>query len=163
MTRTRIAPTASSRGRRADARLDAYLGQDEGASAMPAEVQAAFGAFPQNAARLLLTVRQALFAVADETGAGPLTETLKWGQPAYLTEATGAGTTVRLGLDGRTPAVFVHCRTRVIEDFRAEFPEAFRTSGTRALYLDEGFDRPALAIFLGRALTYRRRQRKTRA
>lgn len=163
MTKRAVAPTSSPRGGRADARPDAYLGQDEAAGAMPAEVQAAFGAFPEGAARLLLTVRQALLAVADETGAGPLAETLKWGQPAYLTEATGAGTTVRLGLDGGTPAVFVHCRTRLIEDFRAEFPEAFRTSGRRALYLDKGFDRAALAIFLGRALTYRRRQRKTRA
>ena len=34
-------------------------------------------------------------ADALETEAGPLTETLKWGEPAYLTEATGSGSTGR--------------------------------------------------------------------
>lgn len=123
---------------------------------MPERVAVAFDGFPPAARPVLEEVRRALFLLADDLGVGPLSETLKWGQPAYLTEATGAGTTVRLGVDAGDPAVFVHCRTTLVESFRAEHPEAFGYGGTRALRLRDGFDGDVLAIFLGRALTYRR-------
>lgn len=44
-------------------------------------------------------MRRLIVATAAETsGVGPLTEMLKWGEPAYLTEATVSGSTIRLGL-----------------------------------------------------------------
>ncbi len=163
MTGGGIAPPSASRVGRAGARPDAYLGQDEGMGAMPSEVRAAFEAFPEEAARLLLAVRATLFATAREAGVGPLTETLKGGQPAYLTKATRAGTTVRLALDAGRPAVLVPCRTTLVDGFRADFPEAFAYGGSRALYLAEGFDRAILAICLARALTYHRKKKEAGA
>ena len=64
---------------------------------MPADVAAAFSGFPASVRARLLEVRDLIFetAVAIE-GVGPLTETLKWGEPAYLTLATGSGSTIRL-------------------------------------------------------------------
>lgn len=61
-------------------------------------VQAAFAAFPLDARARLLELRGLVFEVADSLpGIGPIEESLRWGQPAYLTSSTRAGTTVRLG------------------------------------------------------------------
>ena len=74
-------------------------------------VEAAFGAALEGARAGLLRLREQIFAVAEDTpGTMPLTETLKWGQPAYLT-ANKVGTTLRLGApkDGGY-ALYVHAR-----------------------------------------------------
>ena len=44
----------------------------------------------------MLQLRQRIFAVAEAEGVGSLDETLKWGEPAYLTRPR-RGTTIRLG------------------------------------------------------------------
>lgn len=129
--------------------------------AIPADVAVAFAAFPEPVRAQLLEVRRLIFATAAETaGVGPLTETLKWGEPAYLTEATGSGSTVRLGLP-KSPegmgAVLFNCRTTLVETFRAQFPEAFVFQGNRAILLDPSAPLPTeqLAMCLTMSLTYR--------
>lgn len=130
-------------------------------------VAAAFAAFPDSARAVLRDLRDLIFELARETSTGPLTETLKWGQPAYLTEATRAGTTIRLGLTGSgRPAVFFHCGTTLIRDAREICPDTFTYEGNRAMVLPDmpdRADRAALSICLARALTYRRDKRKTPA
>jgi hypothetical protein len=122
-----------------------------------ADVQAAFEAYPDNIKRILLGVRFLIFETAAglET-VGEIEECLKWGQPSYLTVRPKTSTTVRLGMSGGTPAVFVHCQTNLIEQFKAHYPEAFSYEGKRALLLpgDGVYDRKALAHCLAMALTY---------
>jgi len=132
--------------------------------AIPAEVAAAFVAFPEPVRLRLLEVRKLIFATAAETaGVGPLTETLKWGEPAYLTGATGSGSTIRLGRP-KSPegvgAVLFNCRTSLVVTFRARFPETFLYQGNRAILLDPTSPLPTkpLASCLAIALPYRRRQ-----
>src|SRR5262245_40711930 len=61
------------------------------------DVQSVFKAYPPALRAKLMALREILFDTAAMTeGVGPLTETLKWGQPSYLTEETGSGTTVRI-------------------------------------------------------------------
>ncbi len=127
---------------------------------LPEEVAGAFAAFPKDAGKVLRDVRRTLLALTAEIGAGPVEESLTWGQPSY---AVKKGTPVRLGLDGGLPAVFFHCQTTLVEGFRADFPEAFSYAGNRALHLKEPFDREALALCLTRALTYRRKKRSAEA
>ena len=78
-------------------------------------VAAAFDAMPPAVRTQLLHVRALIYEVAAATdGVGPLTEALKWGEPAYLTEATGSGSTIRLGWPRQAPdrfAVYFNCRT----------------------------------------------------
>jgi hypothetical protein len=131
--------------------------------AMPADVTAAFAAFPEPVRVQFLEVRRLIFATAAEIGCvGPLTETLKWGEPAFLTEATGSGSTIRLGLM-KSPkgvgAVLFNCRTTLVDTFRAQFPEAFIFQGNRAILLDPLSPLPAdpLSLCLAMALTYHRR------
>lgn len=124
---------------------------------MPAGVRAAFDAAPAGARRGLLHLRGLIFAVAETTSAGPVTEALRWGQPAYLAPH---GSTLRLG----TPAtggfaLYAHCRTSLIADFRDMTGGRFETEGNRAVLFaqDADIDDDALAPLIARALTWHRR------
>ena len=108
----------------------------------------------------MLNLRSLVFSTAEETeGVGRLTETLKWGQPSYLTSETGSGTTIRIdGVKGDPGKIglYVHCQTSLLERFRAEYPEAARYDGNRAVVLDvtEPFPQEALRHMIAMALTY---------
>lgn len=127
---------------------------------MPDDVKATFDVFPKDQRRLLSKARKLLIESAETAQVGPLTETLKWGQPAYLTEASKAGSTVRLGLHKGQAAVFFNCQTTLVEGFRADFPEAFTYVGNRTVLLEEASDEQALGICLARTLTYHRDKRR---
>ena len=121
-------------------------------------VEHAFAAFPEAERPKLLELRELIFEVAAETeGVGALDETLKWGQPAYLTPETKSGTTIRLGLPKSGGfAIYTHCQTTVMSEFQAIFPEDFIFDGNRALHLTTKADLPRdrLALLIQRALTY---------
>jgi hypothetical protein len=131
---------------------------------MPANVAATFAAFPERVRARLLEVRDLIFeAAAAIEGVGPLRETLKWGEPAYLTETTGSGSTIRLGQSRsseRECAVLFNCRTTLVDDFRERFPDIFAFEKNRALLLDAGKPLPKapLSTCLGMALTYHRQR-----
>jgi hypothetical protein len=138
--------------------------QTQAAYPMPAEVTAVFSTFPTTVRARLLEVRELIFeTAADIKGVGPLTETLKWGEPAYLTQATGSGSTIRLGWlrsSERACAVLFNCRTTLIDDFRRQFPDVFAYEKNRAILLDarERLPEAPLRSCLGMALTYHRRR-----
>lgn len=131
---------------------------------VPAAIAEALGHHPEPVRLQLLEVRDLVFAVAAETeGVGPLTETLKWGEPAYLTETSKSGTTIRLGVSKSAPdqcAVFVNCQTTLIDTFRTLFANDFTFEGNRALIIPAtgDFPREALALCLRAALTYHRQK-----
>jgi Domain of unknown function (DU1801) len=131
---------------------------------MPADVAAAFSVFPEQVRARLLEARELIFeTAAGMKSVGPLTETLKWGEPAYLTEATESGSTIRLGWfrsSERACAVLFNCRTTLVDDFRSQFPGVFAYEKNRAILLDAGEPLPKapLSSCLGMALTYHRRR-----
>ncbi len=130
--------------------------------AMPAEVARAFAALPGEIRSALDRLRALIFAVAEAEGAGPVEEALRWGAPAYLAPK---GSTIRLGQAGTgEAALFVNCRTSLIEDFRPLAPAGSRFEGTRAVLFGPGqdIDEAALAILIARALTWHRRGHRTR-
>ena len=121
-------------------------------------VKATFDAFPDNLKPGLLALRDLIFAThADTPGSGQLIETLKWGQPSYLTEKPKTGSTIRLGLpkSGGT-AIYTHCQTTLISDFRVLFPDEFTYEGNRAVHFAEGEtpDAAKLVFLIRNALTY---------
>lgn len=122
------------------------------------ELRAAFDAVPEPARKTLLALRARIFDLAPQLqGVGPLTETLKWGQPAYLTDESKSGTTIRLGLTKTgNPALFVHCQTRLINDMRSTMPDALHYDGTRAVLFESGVELPQepLDMLIQNALTY---------
>ncbi|MEM9550368.1 MAG: DUF1801 domain-containing protein [Pseudomonadota bacterium] len=123
-----------------------------------AAVAAAFAAFPDASRAGLLALRRLILDTAAKTpGVGSIHETLKWGQPSYLTHETGSGTTIRLGIPKEGGiAVFTHCQTTVIADFRALFPDTFRYDGNRAVMLPDPSAPPpdAIGMLIRSALTY---------
>jgi hypothetical protein len=135
------------------------------APSVPAEIATALERCPAAVQARLLELRELIFAVAAETdGVGTLTETLKWGEPAYLTEMSGSGTTIRLGVSRTEPeaaAMFVNCRTNLVDDFRAQFGDIFTFDGNRALIVPKEGPLPEtpLAYCMRAALLYHRRDR----
>jgi hypothetical protein len=134
---------------------------------LPRQVSRAFEAFPPPVRRRLLEVRKLVFATAkahDEVGS--LTETLKWGEPAYLTEQTGSGSTIRLGRvkDSEHAAILFNCKTTLIDTFRERFPNQFEYRQTRALLLNVAGALPKqeLTVCLSLALTYHLDRRRKR-
>ena len=137
--------------------------------AMPAPVAEVFANYPEPAQARLLALRALIFETAASiNGVGPLTETLKWGEPAYLTAKTKAGSTIRLGCKAKAPtqyALYVNCNTNLVDSFRSFFPE-LDYQGDRAILLETSAAPPrdALAYCVELALTYHlRKRRKGRA
>ncbi len=126
----------------------------------PAKMQAEW---PAHHVQRLEKMRELIFAAADATGTTPLTETLKWGQAAYL-PAKRAGTTLRLGIEAERPALFVHCQTDLVSRYRVLFPTEFTYSGSRAVLLPETgpFPEAAFQQIAAMALTYHRDKRAAR-
>jgi len=129
------------------------------------DVKQAFDAMPANAREALLAVRSMIFEVAASTPAvGKIQETLKWGQPAYLTPETHSGSTIRLGVPKSGEhdyALFVNCQTDLTRRFAENYPGAFSYEGTRALLFKSGktVDAEALKHCIALALTYHARKR----
>ncbi|QPF84341.1 DUF1801 domain-containing protein [Bradyrhizobium genosp. L] len=128
--------------------------------------QTLFGAYPAPVKAKLLALRRLIFETAKATkGVGTLEETLKWGQPSYLTPQTGSGSTIRIdqvkpGAD--QVAVYFHCQTNLVEMFRELYPE-LSYGGNRAILLDvkDALPGAALRHCVGLALTYHLNKRKT--
>ena len=127
------------------------------------DVEAVFASFPEPERSGLLMVRGLIFETAETTpGVGALEETLKWGQPAYLTPATRSGSTIRLGLPKQGGfAIYTHCQTTILTDFRSMFPDDFVYEGNRAIHFDAGEALPLdkLRLLIHGALTYHLRRR----
>ncbi|MGO8911898.1 MAG: DUF1801 domain-containing protein [Bradyrhizobium sp.] len=129
-------------------------------------VDAVFGAYPRPIKAKLLALRRLIFDTAKATkGVGRLEETLKWGQPSYLTPETGSGSTIRIDRIKSTAnqyAVYFHCQTDLVATFRELYPTEFSYGGNRSIVLnaEDKVPEPALRHCLALALTYHLNKRK---
>ena len=107
-----------------------------------------------------------IFDTARATkGVGALQETLKWGQPSYLTPETKSGSTIRIDRVKTSPrqyAVYFHCQTDLVEKFRELYPTELSYGGNRSILLDaaQKLPEPELRHCVALALTYHLRKRK---
>lgn len=131
----------------------------------PREVAAVFRAYPTKLRAALLALRRLILKTAAKTeGVGVLEETLKWGQPSYLTSESGSGSTIRIdrikGSDEKY-AIYFHCQTGLVPAFREFYPRKFAYEGNRAILLDtkKKPDEKALAHCVALALTYHARKK----
>ncbi|MBN8988004.1 MAG: DUF1801 domain-containing protein [Rhizobiales bacterium] len=130
-----------------------------------ATVDAVFDAYPRPVKAKLLALRRLILNTAKATkGVGVLEETLKWGQPSYLTPETKSGSTIRIDQVKAEPgqyAVYFHCQTNLVETFRGLYPE-LRYGGNRCILLDAGDKLPEAALrhCVALALTYHLGKRK---
>ena len=109
---------------------------------IPNDVKDTFDSYPEAAGKRLMQVRQLIFKCASKDNAiCELKETLKWGEPAYLTEQTGSGSTIRLGYKDNQPdtvAVYFNCQTTIVKDIQQRYPDQFKCENNRVLLLPIG-------------------------
>lgn len=129
-----------------------------------AAVARTFAGYPPDLRRRLLVLRGLILDVAAAMpGVGEIEETLKWGEPAYLTSASKSGSTIRLGPVKSNPsqyALYFNCKTTLVDTFRSLFPVELRCEGNRAIVLElaDAVPRDALAFCIQAALTYHRKK-----
>ena len=130
-------------------------------------VEAVFSNYPKDLRTKLLALRRLILETASATeGVGKLQETLKWGQPSYLTADTGSGSTIRIDrvkARGDQYAMYVHCQTNLVATFQELYPNEFRFGGNRSIIFDAGDEipEPALRHCVALALTYHLNKRKS--
>ena len=123
-------------------------------------VAGVFANYPTDVRRKLSALRDLIFATAKRTpGVGAVEETLKWGQPSYLTTETKSGSTIRLDAIPGVPdcyAIYFHCQTTLVETFKEKFGTKFRYEGNRALIFatDDKVPETELGECIALALTY---------
>jgi hypothetical protein len=124
---------------------------------------AIFDSYPKPVKAKLLAMRRLILDTARTTkGVGAIEETLKWGQPSYLTMESKSGSTIRIDQVKAVPgqyAVYFHCQTNLVETFRELYPD-LKCSGNRAILLDARDKLPEAELrhCVGLALTYHLRK-----
>ncbi len=132
---------------------------------MDAAVKAVFESYSPAAQARLQALRWIIFDVAAaEEAIGPLEETLKWGQISYLTPVTKSGTTVRIDALPDDPdrlALYVNCRTTLVDTFRTFYDDTLEFEGHRCVKFSMEDERQIDAIVhcITLTLTYHRHKR----
>jgi len=82
----------------------------------------------------LLFLRQLILDTAAELDAvGAVEETLKWGEPSYITKS---GSTIRIDWKRSNPkqyAMYFHCKTKLVDTFKELYRDQFKFEGNRAI------------------------------
>jgi hypothetical protein len=125
------------------------------------EVAEVFNNYPKHMRQKLMRLRQLVLDTASENkGVSALEETLKWGEPSYLTKS---GSTIRMDWKIATPdqyALYFHCKTKLIDTFKELYRDGLKFEGNRAIVFHQNdeipIDEVKHCIFL--ALTYHDRK-----
>jgi hypothetical protein len=121
------------------------------------KVAAVFDGFPHDCQHHMRAVREVIFDIANsDPRIGPLEETLKWGQPSYLTSTTKSGSTIRLAVPKSGGyGIYTHCQTTIMSDFQSVFSD-LTYDGNRGILFkaDEPPPLDALRPLIKSALTY---------
>ncbi len=124
------------------------------------QVAEVFDRYPPKFRRKLLALRELILETAAATeGVGELEETLKWGEPAYLTSKTKSGSTIRIDWKEKAPdqyAMYFHCQTSLVSEFRERFSGELEFDGNRAIVFgaNDRIPKRSLKSCIAAALTY---------
>lgn len=124
-----------------------------------------FNNYPSKVRNKLLALRRLILDVAASTpGVGKLTETLKWNQPSYVTEQSRSGSLIRIDRVKNDPekyAIYFHCQTTLVEEFKKMFEDDLNFVGNRCIVFDlnEPIPEKQLRHCIEQALTYHRRKK----
>ncbi len=125
------------------------------------DVAAIFDAYPKGVKEKMLFLRGLVFEAAKESrDAIVLEETLKWGEPSYLSPI---GSTVRMGWKVSSPehyALYFHCQTKLVDTFKELYNDALLFEGNRAIVfpLNSALDVDVVKHCIFLALTYHQRK-----
>lgn len=132
------------------------------------DVKKVFDAYPKVHRKAMLAIRELIYEVAGSIeDVGELEETLKWGEPAYLTAESKTGTTIRIDWKRKNPdvyGIYFNCQTSLLERFRNDYPDEFQFDRNRAIMLpvDEPLPIGPLSKCFAVALTYHRDKHRSK-
>lgn len=121
------------------------------------EVSKVFADYPDSVREKMHFLRELVIETAEETeGIDELTETLKWGEPSYITKN---GSTLRMDWKKKAPkqyAMYFQCTSRLVNTFRMVFEHQFQYEGKRAIVFELDQEIPVweLKACIKAALTY---------
>ncbi len=121
------------------------------------KVQAVFDNYPASVRDQLLHLRELVLSAASAIeGLESLEETLKWGEPSYLTRH---GSTVRMDWKEKNPeqyALYFKCTSRLVPTFKTLYSDTFAFEGNRAIVfqLSENIPDQEIKQCISMALTY---------
>ena len=106
------------------------------------EVANVFKHYPKSMRQKLMFLRQLVLDTASETEAvGVVEETLKWGEPSYVSKG---GSPIRMDWKDKSPhqyAMYFHCKTKLVQTFKELYRDKFKFEGNRAIVFNEGDER----------------------
>ncbi len=121
------------------------------------EVKAVFDQYPDEVREQMETLRQLVLEVAGEVEEiTALEETLKWGEPSYLTKK---GSTLRMDWKSKSPnqyALYFKCTSKLVPSFKAVYKDVFSYENNRAILfkLDDSLPKTELKNCIKATLTY---------
>ncbi len=121
------------------------------------EVERIFKNYPDFVRDKMLVLRKTVIDAAKETdGLTYLEETLRWGEPGYISKY---GSTIRMDWKPKTPdqyAMYFQCTSRLVPTFKMVFNDVFEFEGKRAIIFRLNKEIPvgALKICVKAALMY---------
>lgn len=132
------------------------------------DVENKFDSYPKKFRKKLMFLRQLIFETAANTdGAGELEETLKWGEPSYVTSQTKSGSTVRIDWKKSYPhqyAMYFNCKTTLVDTFKEIYGNLFTYGGNRSIIFQENDEIPVdeLSDCIAMAFTYNLHKKRRR-
>ncbi|WP_421764502.1 DUF1801 domain-containing protein [Ekhidna sp.] len=120
------------------------------------EVQKVFYNYPTQVRDKISNLRKLILETALEIGITDLEETLKWGEPSYLTKH---GSTIRIDWKEKKPdqyAMYFKCTSKLVPSFQLAYGDLFNYETTRAIAfkLDDEVPVKELKQCIKAALTY---------
>ena len=116
-----------------------------------------FDNYPSSSRSKMMRLRKLILEVAERTeGVDQLEETLKWGEPSYLTKR---GSTIRMDWKSKHPdqyAMYFKCTSRLVPVFKEIYGDVFNFESNRAIVfnLQEKVPLKELRQCIKMALTY---------
>ncbi|TGV02414.1 DUF1801 domain-containing protein [Flavivirga rizhaonensis] len=120
-------------------------------------VASIFNNYPDSVRKKMTNLRELIIETANNIeGVTNLEETLKWGEPSYLTKK---GSTIRINWSSKNPdqyAMYFQCTSRLVSTFRTVYKNTLDFEGKRAIILQLHKELPEepLKKCIAAALTY---------
>ncbi|WP_299223911.1 DUF1801 domain-containing protein [uncultured Aquimarina sp.] len=121
------------------------------------KVESVYQNYTDPVRKKIMNLRNLIIETAEETdGISSLEETLKWGEPSFLTKK---GSTIRIDWKKGKPnqyAMYFQCTSKLVTTFRVLYKDTFQFEGNRAIIfpMNAKIPKKELKNCITAALTY---------
>lgn len=121
------------------------------------KVESVYQNYTDPVRKKIMNLRNLIIEIAETTeGITSIEETLKWGEPSFLTKK---GSTIRIDWKKGKPnqyAMYFQCTSKLVTTFRVLYKDTFQFEGNRAIIfpIDSRIPKKELKNCITAALTY---------